>query len=89
MSPFTAPIGVAPGWSATTRGSEIELMPSRTTPIFSNSADISHITHWLMPWKRSTSAAATAMAPAVILPLQPLADADRRPRRRAGCSSSW
>ena len=68
MSPFTGGSTWAPGASWTTLGSDNELMPSRTVPIFSNSCDISHMTHWLMPWKRSTSATDTAMAPAVIWP---------------------
>ena len=49
-------------------GSEIELMPSCTVPMFSNSADISHMIHWLMPSRRSTSADATATAPALAMP---------------------
>jgi hypothetical protein len=48
--------GLAPGGRSPMRGSEIELMPSRTVPMFSNSCDISHMIHWLMPWKRMTSA---------------------------------
>ena len=89
MSPLTLPIGLAPGASETTRGSEIEEMPSRTVPMFSNSDDISHITHWLMPWKRMTRPSDTASAPGVIepcshsqMPMPPTADEQQRVEHR-------
>ena len=38
-------------------------MPSCTVPMCSNSEAISHITQWLMPFRRSAIAVAAAMAP--------------------------
>ena len=47
-------------------GTANAFMPAFTVPMFSNRPDISHMIHWLMPKKRSTSAAATAIAPGVM-----------------------
>ena len=41
----------------------MELMPSCTVPMFSNSADSSHMIHCDIPHKRSTSPVDTATAP--------------------------
>ncbi len=62
-------------------------MPSRTVPMFSNSAENSHMTHCDMPWRRITSAAETAMAPAVIDPGSHSQMPRRRRRTAAGSSS--
>ena len=58
-------MSLAPGLSSTSRGSEIELMPSCTVPMFSNSADTSHMIHCDMPQSRSTRPMTTATAPMV------------------------
>ena len=42
-------------------------MPSRMVPMFSNSAETSHMIHWLMPWMRSTRPIEAAMAPTEIM----------------------
>ncbi len=49
ISPLLTTISLAPGLSSTSRGSEIEPMPSCTVPMFSNRPDISHMIHCDMP----------------------------------------
>src|SRR5690606_34308940 len=76
MSPRTRGSGGAPGASSTVGGREIELMPSCTVPMFSNSCEISHMIHCDMPRMRSAKATITAIAPAPTGALVP------KPQRR-------
>ena len=77
-------ISLAPGRSSTRRGSEIEAMPSWTVPIFSNSAETSHMIHCDMPHSRSTRPMTTATAPIVTSFAEPQPDRQRgRPRTAA------
>ncbi len=66
MAPRVTTSSFASGLSSTSRGSEIELMPSCTVPTFSNSPDISHMIHCDMPHSLSTRPMATATAPIVM-----------------------
>ncbi len=63
MRPSRTTRSFAPGRSSTSLGSEIEPMPSCTVPMFSNSADTSHMIHCDMPHSLSTRPIATATAP--------------------------
>ena len=64
--PFSTTRSFAPGLSSTSRGSEIEPIPSCTVPMFSNRAETSHMIHCDMPQKRSTRPITTATAPMLI-----------------------
>ena len=65
MRPSVTAMSFASGRSSTSRGSEIEPMPSCTVPMFSNSADTSHMIHCDMPHSLSTRPMTTATAPTV------------------------
>ena len=63
MRPSLTTMSLAPGLSSTSRGSEIEPMPSCTVPMFSNRPETSHMIHCDMPQSRSTRPMTTATAP--------------------------
>src|SRR4051794_22190849 len=65
MAPLGTAIGLAPVLSSTSLGSEMDVMPTCTVPMFSNRPETSHMIHCDMPHSLSTRPMTTATAPIV------------------------